>query len=634
MSLKLNRYQEEAVNHIDGPCLVTSCPGSGKTFTLVERLVNLIESGVPQKNILCLTFTNKAANEMKERICKRLGVDKLDFFCGTFHSMCARLIKKLGAVRGYTQSFTILDDKDQTELIMQIARRLEYEIEWGDARKIQNRVNYYRDQMEDFEWVRDELRTEAMIKIAERYIEKCREDNLVDFSGLIYEAIQVVEADDNLKEKIQNTFKYIMVDETQDTNKSQFYLVNLLAAKWRNIMLIGDIDQSIYGWRGARYQNIQDFIDNYEDCRVISLSKNYRSTPQIVKAAHTLIKFNTSHMGTSFETDNDSGEGVRVNSYRDQLAEADRVGYLTKRLIEEGGWDPKDIAVLYRVNKMSEPIETSMVSHGVPYEVIGAWNFYDRKEVRDCLGMLKFLSNPKDGIAFHRVCSLIKGMGDITVGRIENMAHDRNITIPQACKEMASQAKSVSIRSACNKIHNMYNYDWDKTNPAACLKGLVEQSDYKKHLLSKFEGTATEREDNVDQLIDSAGEFRGPNGISDYLQQVSLVTNTDKEDVDKNKVSLMSLHAAKGLEFPVVFMIGVEDGILPHAMALADDPYAGLEEERRLCYVGMTRAKQVLFMSWCKHRRRFGKHGAMTFKVSRPSNFLVESGLIRMKEDE
>ncbi len=630
MNWELNRYQKEAVEHIDGPCLVTSCPGSGKTFTLVERIVRLIKSGVRQKNILCLTFTNKAANEMKERICNRLGVEKLDFFCGTFHAMCARLIRKLGHVRGYSKNFTILDDKDQIDLIMQVARRLEYEIEYGDARRIQGRVNYYRDQMEDFDWVRDELKTEVMIEIAEAYIEKCRKDNLIDFSGLIYEAIQVVETDEELMTKIQNTFKYIMVDETQDTNKSQFYLVNLLAAKWRNIMLIGDIDQSIYGWRGARYQNIQEFMDNYEDCKVISLSKNYRSTPQIVKAAHKLIKYNSSHMGTSFETDNKNGEPIRCYSFKDQLVEAGRIGSMVRRLIDEGGWDPRDIAVLYRVNKMSEPVEQAMVNNAIPYEVIGAWNFYDRKEVRDCLSMLKFLSNPKDGIAFHRLSSLIKGMGNVTIGRIENMAQTKDMTIVEACKEMSSQARSVNITKACDKIYSAYSHKWNLENPASCLKGLVDRFEYKGHLLDKFENTATEREDNVDQLIDSAGEFIGEDGVSKYLQQVSLVTNKDKEK-NKNKTVLMSLHAAKGLEFPIVFMIGVEDDILPHKMALADDPYAGLEEERRLCYVGMTRAKKMLFMSWCKSRRRFGKYGSMTKNTSKPSRFLKEAGIFKEK---
>ena len=635
MRLKLNRYQEEAVNHVDGPCLVTSCPGSGKTSVMVERVAALINRGVQPKNILCLSFTNKAASEVKERIQKRLGVDKLDFFCGTFHLMCSKMIRKLGHVIGYSKNYTILDDKDQVALIMQIARRLEYDIELGDARKIQGSVNYYRDQMEDFEWVEDHLRTDAMIKIARRYIEKCKEDNLIDFSGLIYEAIKIVEANEELKGKIQNTFKYILVDEVQDTNISQFYLVNLLAEKWKNIMIIGDLDQSIYRFRGARYQNIQEFIDRYEDCTVISLSKNYRSTPQIVKAAHTLIKHNSSHMGTSFETDNENGEKVRCHSYRDQLVESDKIGLMIRRLIDEGGWLPNDIAILVRMNKMTQPLETALVSHGILYEVKGAFNFYDRKEVRDCLGMLKFLSNPKDGISFHRVCSLIKGMGDVTIGRIENLSSEKNITIPQACKEMADSVKSVNIKNACNKIHSIYSYKWDTNNPAFCLKGMVEQFDYKGHLLQKFQDTAIERTDNVDQLIDSAGEFIGDNGISNYLQQVSLVinTDTDKDKEENSKVSVMTLHSAKGLEYPIVFMPGCEQDILPHAMALADDPCEGIEEERRLAYVGFSRAASVLFVSWCKNRRRFGKHGNMTYKSSKPSQFLFEAGLIKVKED-
>ncbi len=629
--MKLNKYQEEAVTHGDGPCLVTSCPGSGKTFVLVERTINLIKKGVKQKNILCLTFTNKAANEMKERVCKRLGVNKLDFFIGTFHSLCARMIRKLGPGRGYKVNFTIMDERDQVDLIMQIARKLEIKIEKGDAYKIANRLNFYRDQMEDFDWVEDSLRTEPLIKIAKTYIKYCRKNNLIDFSGLIYEAIKLIEMEDDLKRKIQNTFKYIMVDETQDTNKAQFYLVNLLGGRWKNIMLIGDIDQSIYGWRGARYQNIQDFINDYEDCRVISLSKNYRSTPQIVKSARQLIKRNTSHMGTSFETDNQDGEQVRCNSFKDQYSEANYVGRTAKKLIEEGGWDPEDMAVLYRANKMSEPIEQAMVNNSIPYEVIGAWNFYDRKEVRDCLAMLKFLSNPKDGIAFGRVCSFVKGMGEVTIGRIENLSQEKNITIPQACKLMADQAKSINISRACKKLHTTYNGQWDHSNPAACLKGLIDKFSYNKHLLDKFGDTATEREENVSQLVISAAECNGEeDGVSKYLQQVSLTTNADKDNKDNkdNKVSLMSLHAAKGLEFPIVFIIGVEEDLLPHKMAMADDPYAGLEEERRLCYVGMTRAKKVLFTSWCKQRRRFGKHGNMTFNRCKPSRFLIEAGLI------
>lgn len=632
MARTLNKYQEEAVAHKDGPCLVTSCPGSGKTLTLVERVISLIKSGVSQKNILCLTFTNKAANEMKARICQRLGVAKPEFFIGTFHSLCSRLLRKFGSEKGFGENFNILDEKEQIDMVLQVSRNLGQDIEYGDARHIANTLNFYRDQMELFSWVEYTLKKDPFIDIAKGYIERCKNCNLFDFSGLIYDAIQIIEEDESIKRKVQNAFKYIMVDETQDTNKAQFYLVNLLGGKWKNIMLIGDVDQSVYGWRGARYQNIQEFINNYVDCRVISLSKNYRSTPQIVKLASKLIKNNSSHIDINFETDNPDGEPVKCYSFKDQIAEATWVGKAIWRFVNEGGWDPKDIVVLYRVNKMSEPIEQALVKNGVPYEVIGAWNFYDRREVRDCLSMIKLLANKKDGIAFHRVCNLIKGIGNITIGKIEKISEEKNISIPDACNEMAHTSKSITISEGCEKLYNIYNDNWDLKNPSLCLQKLIDKFHYKKYISDEFSDTCQEREDNINQLIDAAGEFIGEdNGVSKYLQQISLVTNNDKSN-DDNKVSLMSFHAAKGLEFPVVFMVGVEKDILPHKKAVADDPYGGMEEERRLCYVGMTRAKKVLFMSWCKSRRRLGKFGNMILDKCKPSLFLCETDLVSEEE--
>jgi len=629
MALNLNKYQKEAVTHLDGPCLVTSCPGSGKTFVMVERVAALIKRGVKPRNVLCLTFTNKAANEMKERVCKRLGVEKVDFFIGTFHSLCARMIRKIGPSQGYKVNFSIIDDKDQIDLIMQIARKLETEITKPEAFKIINRLNFYRDGMEDFEWVESELNLQSQIDIAKGYLQHCKKNNLFDFSALIYENIKMIESDEDLKRKIQNTFKYIMVDEVQDTNISQFYLVNLLGGKWKNIMVIGDLDQSIYRFRGARYQNIQDFINIYGNCKVISLSKNYRSTPQIVDVAHRLIKINTSHMGTSFETDNNDGEKVRCYSFNDQYAEANWVGRTARKFIEEGGWDPSDMAVLYRANKMSEPVEQALVNNAIPYEVVGSWNFYDRKEIRDCLAMLKLLANPRDGIAFGRVCNFVEGLGAVTVGRIENMAQDRDITIPQACKIMGEKVNSVKISRGCDKLSSLYNSKWDHTNPASCMSRLIDGFSYNNYLNTKFSDTSNERKDNISQIVSSAGECNGEeNGVSKYLQQVSLVTNTEKDE-KKDKMSLMSLHGSKGLEFPIVFLIGVEENILPHKMAMADDPYEGIEEERRLAYVGLSRAKKVLLISWCKRRKVFGKHGNMIYNKCKPSKFLYEAGLIK-----
>ena len=629
MALNLNKYQKEAVTHLDGPCLVTSCPGSGKTFTLVERIVCLIKRGVKPKNILCLTFTNKAANEMKARVCKRLGVEKVDFFIGTFHSLCARMLRKIAPAHGYKTNFSIIDDKDQIDLIMQIARKLETEIKKPEAFRIINRLNFYRDGMEEFEWVEEELRFQSQIDIAKKYLEHCKQNNLFDFSALIYENIKIIESDEDLKRKIQNTFKYIMVDETQDTNKAQFHLVNLLGGRWKNIMLIGDIDQSIYGWRGARCQNIHDFINDYKDCKVISLSKNYRSTPQIVGHARKLIKINTSHMGTAFETDNNDGEKVKCYSFNDQYAEASWVGKTAKKFINEGGWDPSDMAVLYRANKMSEPIEQAMVNNAIPYEVVGAWNFYDRKEVRDCLAMLKLLSNPRDGIAFGRVCNFVEGMGAVTVGRIENIAQAENITIPQACEKMGNKVNSIKISRGCEKLSNLYSGKWDHTDPASCMSKLIDGFNYENYLNVKFDNTSNERKENVSQIVSSAGECYGEaDGVSKYLQQISLVTNVEK-DKKEDKMPLMSLHAAKGLEFPIVFMIGVEEDLLPHKNAMSEDPYAGLEEERRLCYVGMTRAKKKLMMSFCQKRKRFGKYGTQTYNKCKPSRFLHESGVMK-----
>jgi len=633
MAQELNKYQKEAVYHLDGPCMVTSCPGSGKTFVIVERITCLISRKVKPSNILGLTFTNKAATEMKERICKRLGVDKLEFFMGTFHSFCAKMLRHVESLKPAKDrvNFTIIDGKDQVDLVLQIAGKMEIDIKKGDAFKIVNSLNFYRDQMEDKSWLRSSLRLDPYVKIANRYLDHCKECGLLDFSALIYDTIKVIEENTAIRTKIQNTFKYIMVDETQDTNKSQFYLINLLGAKWNNIMIVGDVDQSIYRFRGARYQNIQDFIENHDNCKIISLSKNYRSTPQIVKVASKLIKYNSSHMGTSFETNNPDGDPVRCYSFGDQYVEAEWVAKTARRFIDEGGWAPSDIAVLYRVNKMSEPVERALVSSSIPYEVVGNRNFYDRKEIRDCLSMLKLLSNPKDGIAFGRVCSFVDGMGSVTVGRIENIAQDRGITIPEACKIMGEKAKSIKITRGCDKISKLYNRKWDCSKPSVCLSELVDSFNYNGHLAKKFDDTCNERKDNIQQIITSAGECNGDeNGVSKYLQQVSLVTNAEKKD-EEDKMSLMSIHSSKGLEFPIVFIIGAEQDILPHKTAVSEDPDQGLQEERRLQFVAATRAKKSLLLSWCEKRSIFGKKGNRNYNKCQPSQFLFEMGLLKRR---
>ena len=625
--MELNKYQVEAVNHFNGPCLVTSVPGSGKTRVLVERVIRLIDRGIDPENILCLTFTNKAANEMKLRVCDRLQLQGIDSYIGTFHALCVNLLRQYGEEIGFSSNFNILDDKDQKDLILQTGRMKGYEIDRVKAAVIASAVNYDRDQMEDFDYISDTLDSFELTDVAETYLEVIRQRNLIDFSGLIYNTIKMIEDNEKIKEEIQEKFKYILVDETQDTNVSQYYLVNLLGEKLNNIMLIGDTDQSIYKFRGARYQNIQSFLDQHSDCKMVSLSKNYRSTPQIVKVADKLIKNNKSHIDIVFETDNRNGEKVKCVCHEDQVREASWIARRIERLIYEGGWEPSDMAILYRMNKMSEPVEQALSIKGIKYEVIGSRNFYDRKEVKDCLCMLKFLVNKYDGIAFHRLCGLLKGVGDVTIGKIENRSHTENIDIVEACREMANERISVSVKQSCQKICDIYDKNFDLSNPARCIDSLVNDFNYTDHLEKKFDKNLLNRKENMQQLIDSAGLFAGQeNGAEKYLQQISLMSASDK-DIEDNKVTLMSLHASKGLEFPIVFIIGVEHNILPHSMALEEDRYANLEEERRLFYVGITRAEKLLHVTWCKNRLKYGRNG-MTKYPTYHSRFLKECGLI------
>jgi DNA helicase-2/ATP-dependent DNA helicase PcrA len=633
MKMNLNEQQQKAVEHLDGPCLVTSCPGSGKTFTLVERIVRLIEKGVRPQNILCITFTNKAAAEMRERICRRLGVSQPGFFIGTFHSLCANILRKMGHLNGYPSNFSIIDDKEQFDVAMQVARKMELEIDKGTIYNILKWVNHYRDQQEDFSYVEERCVLAEHIDVAKGYLQKCEDSRLVDFSALIYDSITLIEECEAVRDKLQNGFKYILVDETQDTNGSQYHLVNLLGDKWKNIMLIGDLDQSIYMFRGAKYKNLQDFIEKHDDCSVIPLSKNYRSTPEIIGAADKLIKRNKSHMGGKFETDNPSGEPVRCFKKKHQNDEASWVASQIQRLQNEGGWSGDDIAVLYRMNKMSEPIEQALTLKGIQYEVVGGFSFYDRKEVKDVIAMIKFLINNRDGIAFHRICSILPGMGDVTVGKIENRAESQHISILEATQDIMQGAKSINIQNACHKLLEVFGMDYDHAQPAKCVMSLVEAFGYEDYLTRNYPKNAADRKENLSQIIQSASNFNNqPDGIERYLQQISLVSSADKE-VKEKRVSLMSLHAAKGLEFPIVFLIGVEQYILPHGRAITENPTDGLEEERRLCYVGMTRAKKVLYMTYCQSRFGFGKFGNKNQRKVFPSRFLKEAGLIDESRD-
>ena len=633
MGFQLNKYQKEAVTHIDGPCLVTANPGSGKTRVIVERIVRLIrEENVLPKNIVCLTFTNRAALEAKNRICKNLGSKDPGFFIGTFHSLCAKILRKIGPGKGYSTSFSILDDRDQIDAIMQVSRYLGYNIKSGDARQIGYILNFYRDQIKEFDWVEDNLKTPSMVEIAQEYMDRCKNNNMIDFSGLISETIRIIEEDMELREKIQRSFNYVIVDEVQDTCPSQFQLITLLGDKWKNIMIVGDHNQSIYKFRGARYQNIQDFVDKYDNCKVIQLPQNYRSTPEIINTASKLIKHNSNNENFEMITDNKKGNPVKCYSFKDQNKEAEWVVGMIKKIVEQKGWSYSDIACVYRVNKMSQPLEQSLTNLGIPYKVFNSYSFYDRVECRDSLSMLKLLSNKKDSISFSRVAGLFKGMGNITIGKIEKKAIKNDISLIDACLEFKKESNSVASQNTCQKIYDIYNKNYDFSNPAKCLNDITEQIDYKKYLNNKYGEESEERIENVGQIVDSCGEFEGQEGgLYKYLQNVSLVTDKENDKENKNKVSLLSIHSAKGTEYEIVFLVGCEQGITPHQLACKEDYIEGISEERRIFFVAMSRAKQMLWLTYCKNRKGFGKYGKMIYRKAKPSQFLYECELLKEK---
>jgi DNA helicase-2/ATP-dependent DNA helicase PcrA len=455
--------------------------------------------------------------------------------------------------------------------------------------------------------------------------------NSIDFSGLLSETVRLLVEHPTVLEKAQARWKFFMVDEVQDTNYAQFRIVELLSSHTKNVFVVGDLDQSIYGWRGARAENIREFQQKFPGTRIISLGKNYRSTPQIVAVADKLIRHNTDRIAADFTTDNPGGGPVSCRAHNDDRDEANYVARQIVQMVSSGRCSFKDIAVFYRINSMSRAIEMALINNAVPHTLIGGFSFYDRKEVKDCISMLQFLVNPFDGVSFHRIANKPKrALGDVTVGKIETFATSKGVNIMDAISMM--EFKSDGVKEGLNCISRAFNVQWKVRTIAENLNHLVDVLGYREYL-DQDPDTAVERKDNIDELIRSAALWGAENttDIGAYLEHIALMSNYDKE-ADGNAVSLMSLHGSKGLEFPVVFMLGVEQDILPHKMAVTERA-DGLEEERRLCYVGMTRAEQVLSVNYCQRRQDngFARPGQVKFRQSRPSQFLFESGLLAPK---
>jgi len=628
----LNEDQLEAANHVYGPAFVSACPGSGKTRVIVERAARLIEQGISPKKLLCITFTNKAAGEMKERLSTRLGPQAKDVYISTFHALAANILRKYGRNIGYIDGISIIDSDEQESVMSQCARQMDFDLKRSEIKGICWQLNSVRESLYKSDREFDEGFTSSYApNIAREYMDRLKKANQVDFSGMLTETIRLLESDKETLQRLQDRFELIQVDEAQDTNLSQFRIVDLLGIH-NNVMVVGDMDQSIYGWRGARYENITDFIKS-TNAKVIELPLNYRSTPEIVTAAERLIRFNEGRQSVEFKTVNDSGHNIENWILDDSDQEGYWIGQKIEELMDDEGWKPEQFAILYRANAQSRAIEIGLAQRGIPYHLIGSRGFYDLTEIKDCLAMLRFLMNPQDGTALSRFINKpARAIGEVTIGRIENSARDQNISVLKALSDISNLkvAKKSAVQKSCQTIHDAFSRDFSQSDLGETLEFLMKELDYDSYLENKHLEKLADKRNNVKELLKSLTKYSLENGndVQSYMNSISLMTTSDKESKE-GSVTLMTMHASKGLEFPVVIIPSLEEGILPHSRSIAEQ---SLEEERRLCYVAMTRAEKRLITSRCKNK--LVRRGKFLNKIkSHPSRFLFESGILEEQNE-
>jgi DNA helicase II / ATP-dependent DNA helicase PcrA len=615
----LNDIQTEAVLHTEGPVLIVAGAGSGKTRALTHRIAYLIrEEGVSPGEILAITFTNKASREMAERVEGLLGqrIAK-GMWILTFHSMCSRLLRREHDHLGVPSGFTIYDDGDTERLIAGILKDLDLDPKRFAPRAMASGISRAKDRVigpDEFAKMASNFYEEAIAKVYEAYEARKHAAGALDFDDLISETVRLFRDHPEVLRHYQERFRYLMVDEYQDTNRAQYELVNQLAARYRNVCVVGDADQGVYSWRGATIQNILDFERDYPDAQVFLMEQNYRSSQNILAIANALIEHNQQRKPKSLWTE--AGDGELTVRYRadDEHDEAFFVVEEIERLKESEGYRHADVAVFYRTNAQSRVLEDVLMRVGTPYRVFGGVRFYQRKEVKDVLGYLRLLVNPADVISFRRVVNTPKrGIGDATVAALESFARDEGIAIVQAALRvdeipvLAARAKGAV--AGFNQIMTaLYHHLDDGAGPARMVEFAALESGYLGELEEERTVDAQGRIENLQELSGVAAELlaREPDaGLEAFLEQVSLVGEQDEYDEDASNVTLMTLHIAKGLEFPVVFIVGLEDGIFPHYRSMTDAD--ALEEERRLAYVGITRAQQRLYLTHAWSRTLFGQ---------------------------
>ena len=610
----LNPEQKEAVFHYEGPLLILAGAGSGKTRVLTHRVAWLIEEKqVNPWNIMAITFTNKAAGEMRDRVETMLGGALGGVWVATFHSTCVRILRRYIDRIGFGTNFTIYDGDDQKTIIKEICKRFQIDTKLYRERFFMAAISAAKDELlspDDYaKQVHGDTRKQKVAEVYREYQKQLRASNALDFDDLIFRTVELFQKDAEVLEQYQDRFRFIMVDEYQDTNTAQFKLVSLLAAKYRNLCVVGDDDQSIYRFRGANIQNILSFEEVYPDAKVIRLEQNYRSTQNILTAANEVICHNEGRKEKKLWTANGDGDKVRFRQFLNGFEEAEYVAGMISRKVGAGKWRYGDCAVLYRTNAQSRMFEEKFLFANVPYKIIGGINFYGRKEIKDVLAYLKTIENGRDDLAVRRIINVPKrGIGATTINRVQEYANTEDMsfydalrvagTIPGVGKSVAKLDGFVQMIQTMRSKQPYYSVK-------ELIEDVLEQTEYRKELMSEGTEEALDRLANIDELLNKAASYaehaENPS-LGGFLEEVALVADIDNLEEDADHVVMMTLHSAKGLEFPVVFMVGMEDGMFPSYMSISSEDPADLEEERRLCYVGITRAKETLILTSARQR--------------------------------
>ncbi len=624
----LNKEQRQAVETLDGPLLILAGAGSGKTRALTYRIANLVDHGVSPWNILALTFTNKAAREMRERTEALLGGSVKDMWVATFHSCCTRILRSDIDKLGRDRNFVIYDDDDQTSLIAAIMKRLGVNDKDITKRQIKEHISEAKNKSTEPEkfLMDNPYLDESVLKVFREYQRSLKEYNALDFDDLLGKTLELFQSCPEVLQKYRSKFRYILVDEYQDTNVMQYHIVELLAREHGNICVVGDDDQSIYGWRGADIRNILDFEKDFPGAKVIRLEQNYRSTSNILDAANAVIENNQGRKSKKLWTDN--GRGDRIETFTAD-SERDEAHFVCRKIMEgvRNGMNYGDFAVLYRMNAQSRIPETTMVNYGIPSKVYGGQRFYERKEIKDIMAYLRLIYNPFDDIALKRIINVPKrSIGDASIAELARVAEQEGKSMlvaaltsehidPRAMKKIKPFADTMGEFIALSRTMPLSEFTW----------GMISALEYETYLKAEDKrGEVESRMDNLRELIGNIKEIEkdlseGEDALRAFLENVSLVSDIDSMNDGNGAVALMTLHSAKGLEFPVVFMIGMEENIFPTSRARNDMSNHAMEEERRLCYVGMTRAKQKLYLINARQRNIFGNES-----YNRKSRFIEE----------